>query len=705
MWYNIDAQSVVQLCFTGGLLMQHFHKQQFGTRLLALGLSVGLVLGNLTGCGNQEQDTGSSDTLAASTATASADVTDITMFPLPDGSEESTVFIEAIPDISDDFYRGMDASAVLALENSGVKYYNFDGEEQDVFMTLAQAGVNYIRLRVWNDPYDENGNGYGGGNNDVATAIALGQRATKYGMKVCIDFHYSDFWADPKKQFVPKAWEGMDIEEKSDALYNFTLESLTQLLDAGVDVGMVQIGNEINNGMSGETDVANVRKLLTAGSKAVREAAVNSGKEILVAVHYTNIDDMKKLDTLLTGLQVKEIDYDIVGLSFYPYWHGTMDDLKNAITHIRNTYGKKVYVAENAYCYTAEDGDGSANSVEGTDDLAEGYSASVQGQANEVRDVCAAASEAGAEGVFYWEGTWIPVGPADADNSDLWEKYGSGWASSYASGYDPKDAGQYYGGCSWDNQAMFDFTGHPLASLNVFKYLKYGATAPLAVDSIPEVTVACNIGTDPELPDTVSVIYNDRSEAQVPVIWNTDDVAAIDTENGGNFTVSGTLEDGTEVTAAVTVDRINYVQNPSFEDSDTSMWTVNHSGETDPTDYQVKAADAQSGEVAFHFWSGSADMDFSIEQSFTDLEPGTYELSAFSQGGDLSADAFMELFAVTAGGELTTPFMLTTYADWQNPVIPEIKVTDGSLTIGVRYKCNVNSWGTLDDVTLYKIAE
>lgn len=682
--------------------MHHFTRLSH-KRLLALCLSAGLIMGSLSGCGSQ--GSAATDTIAEPAVSATVGTTDNTAFPLPEGPEESTIFVKPVDGISDDFYRGMDASAVLALENSGVKYYNFDGKEQDVFMTLAQAGVNYIRLRVWNDPYDENGNGYGGGNNDVATAIVLGQRATKYGMKVCIDFHYSDFWADPKKQFVPKAWEGMDIEEKSDALYNFTLESLTQLLDAGVNVGMVQIGNEINNGMSGETDVANVRKLLTAGSKAVREAAVNSGKEILVAVHYTNIDDMKKLDTLLTGLQVKEIDYDIVGLSFYPYWHGTMDDLKNAITHIRNTYGKKVYVAENAYCYTAEDGDGSANSVEGTDDLAEGYSASVQGQANEVRDVCAAASEAGAEGVFYWEGTWIPVGPADADNSDLWEKYGSGWASSYASGYDPKDAGQYYGGCSWDNQAMFDFTGHPLASLNVFKYLKYGATAPLAVDSIPEVTVACNIGTDPELPDTVSVIYNDRSEAQVPVIWNTDDVAAIDTKNGGNFTVSGTLEDGTEVTAAVTVDRINYVQNPSFEDADTSMWTVNYSGETDPTDYPVKAADAHSGEVAFHFWSGSADMDFSIEQSFTDLEPGTYELSAFSQGGDLSDDASMDLYALVDGKELTAPFMLTTYADWQNPVIPEIKVTDGSLTIGVRYKCNVNSWGTLDDVTLYKIAE
>ena len=690
--------------FMGGLLMHHFTKHSH-TRLLALCLSAGLIMGSLSGCSNQGQGNGTTDTIAESASTSSTDVTDITAFPMPEGPEESTIYVEPVDGISDDFYRGMDASAVLALENSGVKYYNFDGEEQDVFMTLAQAGVNYIRLRVWNDPYDENGNGYGGGNNDVATAIALGQRATQYGMKVCIDFHYSDFWADPKKQFVPKTWEGMNIEEKADALYNYTLDSLTQILEAGVNVGMVQIGNEINNGMSGETDVANVRKLLTAGSKAVREAAADSGKDILVAVHYTNIDDMKKLDTLLTGLQVKEIDYDIVGLSFYPYWHGTMDDLKNAIIHIRDTYDKKVYVAENAYCYTAEDGDGSSNSVEGTSDLAEGYSASVQGQANEVRDVCAAASEAGAEGIFYWEGTWIPVGPADADNSAIWEKYGSGWASSYASDYDPKDAGQYYGGCSWDNQAMFDFTGHPLASLNVFKYLKYGATAPLTVESIPTLTVSCNLGAEAKLPDTISVLYNDRSKEQVPVTWNADDVTAIDTETGGTFIVSGSLDDGSKVTATVTVERVNYVQNPSFEDADTSMWTVTYAGDTDPTDYQVKAADAHSGEIAFHFWSGSSDMEFSIEQRFTDLEPGTYELSAFSQGGDLSVDASMELYAVVDGKELTDPFMLTTYADWQNPIVSGIKVTDGTLTIGVRYQCNMNSWGTLDDVTLNRVGD
>ena len=690
--------------------MHHFTKHSH-TRLLALCLSAGLIMGSLSGCSNQGQGNGTTDTIAESASTSSTDVTDITAFPMPEGPEESTIYVEPVDGISDDFYRGMDASAVLALENSGVKYYNFDGEEQDVFMTLAQAGVNYIRLRVWNDPYDENGNGYGGGNNDVATAIALGQRATQYGMKVCIDFHYSDFWADPKKQFIPKAWEGMNIEEKADALYNYTLDSLTQILEAGVNVGMVQIGNEINNGMSGETDVANVRKLLTAGSKAVREAAADSGKDILVAVHYTNIDDMKKLDTLLTGLQVKEIDYDIVGLSFYPYWHGTMDDLKNTIIHIRDTYGKKVYVAENAYCYTAEDGDGSANSVEGTGDLAEGYSASVQGQANEVRDVCAAASEAGAEGIFYWEGTWIPVGPADADNSAIWEKYGSGWASSYSGSYDPKDAGKYYGGCSWDNQALFDFTGHPLDSLKVFRELKYGATAPLAVEKVPGVEVFCNVGAELVLPETAQVVYNDKTaNREVPVVWNAEQIAAIDTNIGGSYQVEGILQDEEldeeyrTVVANVEVKLINYVVNSSFEDSDTSMWKVVYNGKENPTDYQVNAKDAKTGETAFHFWSAS-EMDFSIEQEVTGLEPGTYQLSAFSQGGDMLSSSVLELYAVADGVEYTQSFELTGYADWKEPTVTDIKLTGDTIVVGVRMKCNGGSWGTVDDVTLNRVGE
>lgn len=614
--------------------------------------------------------------------------------------------MQPVADISDDFIRGMDASAVLSVENSGAVYYGYDGKEQDVFETLAQSGVNYIRLRVWNDPYDENGNGYGGGNNDLTTAMKLGVRAARYGMKVCIDFHYSDFWADPKRQHAPKAWKGMTVDEKSDALYDYTTESLGKLLDAGVDVGMVQIGNEINNGMSGETDVDAVMQLLNSGSKAVREVAESYGKDIKVAVHYTNIEDNDQIDTMAANLKDAGVDYNMFGLSFYPFWDGTNENMQNAAKLIEDKYGKEVYIAETSYCYTSEDGDGFGNSLKGTDDLTDGYGATVQSQATVIRDICAAANEAGVEGVFYWEGTWIPVGSADADNSALWEKYGSGWASSYSAEYDPDDAGLYYGGCSWDNQAMFDFTGHPLASLNVFKYLKYGATAPLAVDYIPDVYVSCNVGEDLVLPESIDVVYNDRSQnKKQSVSWNETQMKAIDTTKAGSYEIEGALEEGTTVTAHVEVEMVNYAVNPGFEDKNRSMWKVSYEGEADPTDYQVKADDAHSGETAFHFWSGDSDMEFSIEQEVTGLENGTYQLSVFSQGGDMSSDASMELYAVTADGGQTAPFMLTTYNDWQNPTIREIKVTDGTVKIGVRFQCNVGSWGTVDDFTLNRISD
>lgn len=335
----------------------------------------------------------------------------------------------------------------------------------------------------------------------------------------------------------------------------------------------------------------------------------------------------------------------------------------------------------------------------------DGYGATVQSQATMIRDICAAANEAGVLGIFYWEGTWIPVGEATADNSSIWEKYGSGWASSFASDYDPEDAGLYYGGCSWDNQAMFDFKGYPLESLKVFKYLNTGSDAPLAIDYIPEISASFEIGEQIELPEKIDVIYNNRSEnKQVAVIWDETQIAAMDSTKGGSYEITGTLEDGTAVTCQVEIVKTNLVKNPSFEEADASMWKVTYVGEDNPTDFQVKADDAYTGETAFHFWSES-DMDFAIEQEFTDLEPGTYQLMAYAQGGDMSDDATMELYAVVDGNELKQDFMVTTYADWKNPTIPEIVVTDGILTIGVRIRCNAKSWGTVDDVALYKIAD
>ncbi len=692
--------------------MKRLHK-----KLTALCLSLSLCAAVLAGCGAPKQVSTETQAEVSTQAPAPAETqeaaqTETTQEILAQVEEtagkmpEGEIYIEPVEGISDDFIRGMDASSVLVEENSGVKYYNFDGEEQDVFQTLAEGGINYIRLRVWNDPFDENGNGYGGGNNDVATAVALGKRATAYGMKVCIDFHYSDFWADPKRQHAPKAWEGMDVTQKCDALYDFTKESLTEILDAGVDVGMVQVGNEINNGMSGETKLENVTQLLHAGCRGVREISEKYQKDISIAIHYTRITDKAQVDSLVANLEKSEMDYDMIGLSFYPFWDGSMSNMQRVVELIQERYGKKVFIAETSYCYTSEDGDGSGNSLVGIDDLAEGYPATVQGQASMVRDVCAAAHEAGALGVFYWEGVWLPVGEATADNSPVWEKYGSGWASSYAADYDPEDAGLYYGGCSWDNQAMFDFEGYPLESLKVFKYLETGCAAPLKVDSVPALHVTCNVGGELILPEQVDVIYNDRS-ANKPsaVTWNAAQLAAIDMNAGGVYEVTGSLEDGTAVTATVEIKMDNLVRNPSFEDSDTSMWKVTYEGTDNPTDYQVNEADAHSGEVAFHFWSEDTEMDFSIEQEFTDLEAGTYQLMTYAQGGDLTEGAAMELYAVTSDGEQTEPFMVTTYKDWKNPTIPQIKVSDGSLTIGVRIRCNPLSWGTVDDFVLNRVSD
>ena len=120
-----------------------------------------------------------------------------------------SLYVKKVENLPDDFIMGMDASAVLALEKAGVKYYNYDGAEQDVYKTLAENGVNYIRVRVWNDPFNVDGKGYGGGNCNIDTAVEIGKRATQYGMKLLVNFHYSDFWADPSKQMVPKAWVGM----------------------------------------------------------------------------------------------------------------------------------------------------------------------------------------------------------------------------------------------------------------------------------------------------------------------------------------------------------------------------------------------------------------------------------------------------------------------------------------------------------------
>lgn len=653
---------------------------------------------------------------------------DTIIYELPAQAEEAGVYVEPIDGLSEDFIRGVDISSIIAEEKSGVVYYNEEGAEQDIFQTLAQNGVNYIRVRVWNDPYDENGNGYGGGNNDTKTAAEIGARAAKYGMKLCVDYHYSDFWADPNKQQCPKAWEGMAIEDKSEALYQFTKESLSEIIDAGAVIGMVQIGNETNNGMSGETDWTKRRQLMQAGSRAIRETAQETGQDMQIAVHFTDVSDKKGTLAIAQKLMDKEIDYDIFAVSYYPFWHGSLENLTDVLREISGEYGKKVLVAETSYPYTDGDGDGSANSIGGTDVTPE-YAVSAQGQTNEIRDVCAAVADVGEAGlgVFYWEPAWIPVNVYQEDapdaasvllaNQESWEKNGSGWASSYAASYDPKDAGVYYGGSSWDNQALFDYEGHPLDSLKVFKYLHCGTLVELAVESILPVELSVPLDGEVVMPQTVCVVYNDRSVAEIPIQWDEAKLSGIDTSVAGEYEVNGdfgTLTDSAlspavieyleqeQVTAKISVNQKNMVANSSFEEEDTSMWVITEKS-GGMTDFQNKEADAKSGVMALHFYS-TGEVSFTAEQTITGLTPGTYEFGLYIQGGDAGDSPDMFIYADNGTERLEQETGVAGWCNWQNPEISGITVgEDGTLTIGASVSCAAKGWGTLDDFYLYQV--
>ena len=386
-----------------------------------------------------------------------------------------------------DFIRGMDVSSVLSLESSGVSFKNAEGKTEDIFKLLSDSGVNYIRVRVWNDPYDSEKNGYGGGNSDVAKAARIGRRAAENGMKLLVDFHYSDFWADPSKQKAPKAWEGLSLSEKAVKLSEFTKSSLTEIKNAGADIGMVQIGNETNNGIAGESGFDSMAVLFGAGARAVREFDGSA----LVALHFTDPENADAMKWIADTLAEKKVDYDVFASSYYPYWHGSLDNLTDVFSYISEKYGKYTMVAETSYAYSLDDFDGHGNTVSRWNNSSGEnllWSFTPQGQANEVESVMKAVNSVGEKGlgVFYWEGAWITVGDVSglsgdeynkklAENKSLWESFGSGWASSFSVEYDPDDAGVYCGGSAVDNQAFFDKNGQALPSLNVFKNVLTGS--------------------------------------------------------------------------------------------------------------------------------------------------------------------------------------------------------------------------------------
>ena len=559
-------------------------------------------------------------------------------------------------------------------------------------------------MRVWNHPYDADGNGYGGGNCDIQNAVEIGKRATQYGMKLLVDFHYSDFWADPGKQMVPLAWKDMNIEEKTQALYSYTKESLELLKNSGVNVGMVQVGNETNGKMCGETVWENICLLMNAGSKAIREIFPDAQ----VAVHFANPEKADNYRGYANNLDFYQVDYDVFASSYYPYWHGTLENLSGLLGGIAQQHNKKVMVAEVSYAYTLEDTDFSGNTISAGGDYETNYPYTIQGQANCVRDVVAAvASIPNGIGVFYWEGTWISVGQSSwEENSALWEKHGSGWASSYAAGYDPNDAGKYYGGCAVENQAMFDPNGKPLESLKIFNLVRYGNTLTPVVDALSDVDLNFDIGTPIILPKTVNAVMSDNSLSPVDITWNITPERLQAMSNGGaaKYTVTG-ASGGRTATAYITVEKFNYLKNPSFEDGDLTGWTIDERGNSKELYVEDKRTDSLGGQFHMHFWSPTSNsVDFSLEQSVAFLKSGTYEYSISIMGGDCGET---EIYAyVKINGQIVgqQDLSITSYGNWDTANIGEISYTEGDdIVVGIFVKCQGSgsgAWGKIDAASL-----
>lgn len=647
-----------------------------------------------------------------------------------DGYVQGDINVKKVENLSEDFIMGLDISSVISEFNSGVTYQDFEGNVIDNITDFCKflkedCGITHIRVRVWNDPYDSKDNGYGGGNNDVETAVKIAEGCKAAGLKMLVDFHYSDFWADPGKQQPPKAWEDFDLEQKAAAIEEFTTESLKTIKETGVDIDMVQVGNETTNSFVGETGTnhADMCTLFNAGARAIRAFDPN----IKIVIHFTNPERADQLVNWAQRLENNKVDYDILATSYYPYWHGTLENLKSQFETVREEYGKDVMVAETSYAYTLSDTDGHDNTVRvGQNDNVTSYEFSEQGQADCIRDIIAAVNEAGGLGVYYWEPAWITVGDTTGlegedyaaqveANKTLWETYGSGWASSYSGEYDPNDAGVWYGGSAVDNQAMFDADGAALASLHVWDYVKTGAVSnKISVELVETISETIEKNGSYTLPETINVSYSDGTTVAESVTWNEEDAANVNPALPGTYVVRGTVTFSKEVTAG------NY---EGFTEAETSYTlTVKGKEETNLitdadaagfengenfTTSKISIPDDENvyeGSYSAHWYQANGGTgSFTYNVPIT-LEPGwhTFSVAAMGEAGDkVSLSILDENDQVLFGGE---PTELTGWTadleQWLTPSVTFYLDTQTTVKLQGTVEILAGGWGAVDSMRL-----
>lgn len=322
------------------------------------------------------------------------------------------------------FMKAMDISAYPEIKLSNPVFYNANGVKEDFLDILKNAGVNTIRLKLWVNPV----NGHSGFSEVKSFATTLKSK----GFKIWLAPHYSDTWADPGHQETPEAWKNLSYSILKDSVYAYTSKLVTQM-----NPDYIQIGNEINAGFlfpSGNlsSNPVQFRDLLFTGIKAVRE----NSESAKIIIHFAGISNAD----WFYG-QLNNADYDMIGLSFYPVWHGkNLSALRNTMDFLSSKYEKDIMVAETAYPFTLDWNDRTNNIVGLDDQLIPGYPASQQGQLdymNEIKTITSGLERG--MGFCYWGAELIAwKGPESTSGSP------------------------------WENQALFDFENHAVSALTVF---------------------------------------------------------------------------------------------------------------------------------------------------------------------------------------------------------------------------------------------
>lgn len=358
--------------------------------------------------------------------------------------------------------KGMDLSTLLEVRNLGGRFFD-KGVEKNPVHILKDYGFNSVRLRLWNDPYDEAGNPYGAGTNDLKTTLTLAKECKKEQLGILLDYQYSDFWADPGKQIKPKAWKNMSVSKIRQAISEYTRSTLLTLVAEGIHPQMIQIGNELSNGLlwpEGKTPHYDlIAEYLSAGIKAVREIDAS----IPIMLHLDQGGNNQLYREWFDHAVENQLDFDVIGLSYYPFWHGTLQQLSDNMEDIGNRYKKNLVVAEVSMGYTMKDYGsweqlkpqeriGMATRKELVEKIE--YPMTKEGQAGFMQEFMERImSNPYCKGFYYWEPAWIPVP-------------GSGWATEASLKYmnSPGPVGN-----EWANQALFDYDGNTLPVLPVIR--------------------------------------------------------------------------------------------------------------------------------------------------------------------------------------------------------------------------------------------